>query len=275
MGTMKPTTLAWLLSASVAGLTVGCGAAAAPRELVDARSAYQAASQSAAAEQAPAQLHEARQALSAAEKLFDDRGDDSETRDAAYIALRKAQLAESAGRTMLASKEGENLGREARDVEKDTLARTQRELQKTREAFEREKHARELLELQRIANVKQESRGTVITLSGGVLFSTNDATLLGAAQRKLDEVADAILKSSPDSNVVVEGHTDSAGKAAHNDELSRKRANSVREYLISRGVASEKIRSVGVGSNRPVADNKSADGRAQNRRVEIVVEPPK
>jgi len=252
-----------------------CGTVPPPRELVDARSAYQAAAQGGATEQAPAQLHEARQSLNVAEKIFDDKGDSPDTRDAAYIALRKAQLAESAGRTMMASKEAENLGKEARDVEKDTLSRTQRELQKTREAFEREKHARELLELQRIANVRQESRGTVITLSGSVLFASNEATLLGAAQRKLDEVADAILKSNPDATIVVEGHTDSAGKAAHNDELSRRRANSVREYLISRGIASEKIRSVGVGSGRPIADNKSADGRANNRRVEIVVEPPK
>ena len=259
----------------IATSLVGCGGHPPPRELVDARSAYENAAKGAASEQAPAQLHDARQALNVAEKIFEDKGDDPETRDAAYIALRKSQLAESAGRTLLATKESENLGHEARDVEKDTLARTQRELQKTREAYEREKHARELLELQRIANVKQDSRGTVITLSGGVLFATNDAALLAAAQRKLDDVADAILKSNPDSSILVEGHTDSAGKAGHNDELSKKRANAVREYLISRGIGSEKIRSMGLGSTRPIADNKSADGRANNRRVEIVVEPPK
>jgi outer membrane protein OmpA-like peptidoglycan-associated protein len=254
---------------------LGCGTVPPPRELVDARAAYQAAAQSAAAEQAPAQLHDARQALNAAEKVFDSRGDSPETRDTAYIALRKAQLADSAARTVLAQKEAESLSKEARDVEKDALSRVQRELQKTREAFEREKHARELLELQRIASVRQESRGTVITLSGSVLFATNAATLFGAAQRKLDEVADAILKSDPDASIVVEGHTDSAGKATHNDELSRKRANAVREYLISRGIGSEKIRSVGVGSGRPIASNKTAEGRANNRRVEIIVEPPK
>lgn len=254
---------------------IGCGTVPPPRELVDARSAYQVAAQGGATDSAPAQLHDARQALNSAEKIFDDRGDSPETRDAAYIALRKAQLAESAGRTMLASKEAESLGREQRDVEKDTLSRTQKELQKTRDAFEREKHARELLELQRIANVKEDSRGTVITLSGSVLFASNQATLIAAAQRRLDEVANAILKSNPDSTIVVEGHTDSAGKAAHNDELSQRRANSVREYLISRGLASEKVRSVGVGSGRPIADNKSAEGRANNRRVEIVVEPAK
>jgi outer membrane protein OmpA-like peptidoglycan-associated protein len=73
--------------------------------------------------------------------------------------------------------------------------------------------------------------------------------------------------------IIVEGHTDSVGRAADNETLSLKRAESVRTHLVSQGIPSDKIRATGLGSSRPVADNGTADGRANNRRVEIVVEP--
>jgi outer membrane protein OmpA-like peptidoglycan-associated protein len=76
-------------------------------------------------------------------------------------------------------------------------------------------------------------------------------------------------------SIIVEGHTDSRGKASDNDTLSLKRADSVRTYLVSRGIPSDKITSQGLGSSRSVADNSTADGRANNRRVEIVVSPNK
>ena len=91
---------------------------------------------------------------------------------------------------------------------------------------------------------------------------------------KLNEVADALIKGNPDSNITVEGHTDSQGQRTYNMELGEKRAKAVRDQLVSRGVAADRIKAVGVGPDRPVADNKSAEGRANNRRVEIIVEPP-
>ena len=80
------------------------------------------------------------------------------------------------------------------------------------------------------------------------------------------------LKSTPDRNVIVEGHTDSAGARSFNMDLATARAQSVREYIVSRGVPADMIRAVGIGPDRPVADNKTADGRANNRRVEIIIE---
>jgi outer membrane protein OmpA-like peptidoglycan-associated protein len=94
-----------------------------------------------------------------------------------------------------------------------------------------------------------------------------------AAQLKLNDVADALTKQDPDSKIVVEGHTDSQGGASFNQDLSQRRAQSVRDYLVSRGMATDRITAEGFGLTRPIADNTSAEGRANNRRVEIVVHP--
>lgn len=113
----------------------------------------------------------------------------------------------------------------------------------------------------------------VITLSGQVLFASGKSELLPSAQAKLTEVARALSEQSPDSSIVVEGHTDSQGSETFNLDLSQKRAEAVRTYLGSHGVAPDRIRAEGLGLSRPIADNKSAEGRANNRRVEIVVQP--
>ena len=113
----------------------------------------------------------------------------------------------------------------------------------------------------------------VITLSGGVLFASNKSDLLPSARLKLNEVADALLKQDSESKIVVEGHTDSQGGAAHNQQLSQRRAQAVRDYLVTRGIAQDRITAEGFGVTRPVAENTSSEGRANNRRVEIVVRP--
>jgi outer membrane protein OmpA-like peptidoglycan-associated protein len=116
---------------------------------------------------------------------------------------------------------------------------------------------------------KDEERGMVITLSGNVLFRSNDSTLLPGAQTRLNDVAYALVAKA--HAVVVEGYTDSRGSQTKNVELSQRRADSVRTYLVSRGVPGETISAKGMGPDRPVADNTSAEGRANNRRVEIVI----
>ncbi len=114
----------------------------------------------------------------------------------------------------------------------------------------------------------------MITLSGSVLFATGQSDLLKIAKDKLDQVAKALTDQGFKS-IVVQGYTDSRGNAADNDRLSLRRAQSVRDYLVTRGVPSEKATAEGLGSSKPVADNATADGRAENRRVEIVVTPEK
>jgi outer membrane protein OmpA-like peptidoglycan-associated protein len=123
-----------------------------------------------------------------------------------------------------------------------------------------------------IGTVKQEPRGMVITLSGSVLFASNKSELLPSAQKKLGDVADALNKQDPQSKMIVEGHADSQGAAEYNQELSQRRAEAVRTYLVSRGISAERVSAQGFGLTRPIADNASAEGRANNRRVEIVVQ---
>ncbi len=113
----------------------------------------------------------------------------------------------------------------------------------------------------------------VITLSGGVLFASNRSDLLPGAQAKLNDVAAALTKQDAESKISVEGHTDSQGDASYNQELSQRRAQSVRDYLVSRGIAADRVSAQGFGLTRPIADNASPEGRANNRRVEIVVQP--
>jgi outer membrane protein OmpA-like peptidoglycan-associated protein len=285
---MRTTTLSL---ATLLVLVAGCGSTLPPKELVDARAAYQSAAKGPAAQQSPAELHVAKQSLDTAERSFNDDGDSPLTKDFAYIAIRKAQLADASARAALALKEKEAAEREAQSLTGDHLRRAQSELastkqnlEKTQDQLAREKIAREeaekkaaqaMADLQKIAAVKQESRGMVITLSGGVLFASGQSTLLPAAILKLNEVAEALIKGNPDANITVEGHTDSQGKRDYNMELATKRADAVRDQLVSRGVAADRIKSVGVGPDRPVADNKSAEGRANNRRVEIIVHPTK
>jgi outer membrane protein OmpA-like peptidoglycan-associated protein len=262
---------------------IGCAASQAPKELVDARAAYTQAETGYAKDLSPAALHEARVSLDTAEKSFTSDGDSPVTRDEAYIATRKAQLADSDGQTQHFQRELQAAKEHAGQAQAKQMQTTQAELVKTREQLEQEKNAHAMAEqksneaLERLAaanaaNIKHEDRGTVITLSGNVLFASGKSALLPGAQNGLDQVAEA-LKAQDDTKLLVEGHTDSKGNDASNQALSQARAEAVQSYLITRGIASDRISSAGLGSSRPVADNASAEGRANNRRVEIVVKP--
>ena len=123
----------------------------------------------------------------------------------------------------------------------------------------------------KLAAVKDEPRGMVITLSGSVLFASSKAILLPEARTRLDQVAEVLL-TTKERKIVVEGHTDSQGKDATNLELSQRRADAVRNYLVERGYNADLIRAQGVGETHPVADNGNPEGRANNRRVELVIE---
>ncbi len=103
----------------------------------------------------------------------------------------------------------------------------------------------------------------------GILFDTDSARLRSESLATLDEVV-RLLGAETAWKITIEGHTDSTGTAAHNQTLSEQRAASVRTYLVSKGVAAERLSSTGLGQTKPVADNATELGRAQNRRVELV-----
>ena len=268
---------------------LGCAAAMPPQDLVNARTAYDRASKGPAAAYNPADLHIAKEQLDTAEAAFQKDGDTQATRDEAYVAVRKAELAETVARTKQSDQTKAGVVDAMHDDQKKTVAHTAAELEQAKvqlaaqntaivtqaaalkDAEKRAAQARE--DLSKFASVKQEPRGMVITLSGSVLFASAKADLLPAAQLKLNDVATALTKEDPISKIVVEGHTDSQGSAANNQELSQRRAQVVRDYLVTRGIASDRISAQGFASTRSVADNTSPEGRANNRRVEIVVQP--
>jgi len=102
----------------------------------------------------------------------------------------------------------------------------------------------------------------------GVNFGNNSAKLTGASSNVLDDMA-RTLKRYPNQKVEVAGHTDSRGARSYNVSLSQKRADAVRKYLVSQGVAGGNLTARGYGPDKPVASNKTRDGRASNRRVEL------
>ncbi|NVK30365.1 MAG: OmpA family protein [Gammaproteobacteria bacterium] len=108
-----------------------------------------------------------------------------------------------------------------------------------------------------------------VTLSGGVLFDFDSAALTAAGAAELDKVAAGIAAMSAVNAVSVVGHTDSRGSDEYNMALSNRRANTVAAYLASKGV--ENVSTSGMGESSPVADNATDEGRAQNRRVEIMI----
>jgi outer membrane protein OmpA-like peptidoglycan-associated protein len=303
---MSRVTLSFSLSALPALLGLACATADPPKELVQARAEYNSASNGPAAKVNPAGLYEAKKSLDKANSAFEQDAKSDDTRDLSYVALRRVQLASAQAQIELASQEKARAERERgaieqaqyrkkqklteselaeirkklaeseeqRRAEEQRLASTTHELEAEKQArLDAEKKAEEATaNLAKIALVKQEPRGLVITLSGGVLFASGQSTLLVNARPKLDEIAQALQKSEAEK-FVVEGHTDSRGSDTTNQDLSLRRAQTVRDYLVDRGVPSEKIKAVGYGKTRPVADNATAEGRANNRRVEIIIQP--
>ncbi|MFH0725766.1 MAG: OmpA family protein [Pseudomonadota bacterium] len=301
-------TLQYLIPITFVALFFGC-ATLAPNELVDARSAYRYASEGPAGQLAPAELHKAHEALNRAEQSFLTEPDSFKTKDLAYVALRKSEQAGALG-TMAADKASKDRAnadfqkqqaeivkqgkQDLVDSEKQTAA-ARAELDKLAaikaakdqsdadfQRLQAERRQQDLLDAERrtaealaelamLAAVREEERGLVVTLSGSVLFESAKSNLLSSARVKLDQVTHALLAIRA-RNLLVEGHTDSQGSDSYNQGLSERRADAVRDYLVQGGYPGERIQSRGMGEGNAVANNASPEGRANNRRVEIVIE---
>jgi len=313
-----------------------CSCATAPLELVNARDAYRQAAAGPAPRVAPAELHVAHQALARAEQSFEENSDSYQTRDLAYVAQRKSELAEAMasiaiekrsqvqadsdyqatqGKIVAETKQDLSQARTALAASERSGELSEQDLSQTRTALAASERSGELAEqdlgrtrtalaasersgevaavrlsaeqearaaadqraavalaaLAKLAAVKEEPRGMVITLSGSVLFASNRTALLPEARVRLDQVA-AVLLTTRERNLVVEGHTDSEGSDSDNLGLSQGRADAVRNYLVQRGYRADLILAHGLGEGHPIADNASAEGRANNRRVEIIIE---
>jgi len=111
-----------------------------------------------------------------------------------------------------------------------------------------------------------------LTLPGAIAFASGSRKVSQPAQPILNRIA-AALQANPGWRVLIEGHTDSVGRELFNQELSRQRAASVLDYLVAQGLDAGKLEAVGRGEHAPIADNATAQGRAANRRIELIISP--
>ncbi len=133
-----------------------------------------------------------------------------------------------------------------------------------------DKQAEELERDLESAEVERVGEGIKVTFDSGILFQTGSAQLQPSAQAEIRKLAET-LKKYPDTNIVVEGHTDNTGGRELNQRLSEQRAQSVADYATSQGVARDRIKTQGYAFDQPIGDNNTAEGRQQNRRVEVAI----
>jgi outer membrane protein OmpA-like peptidoglycan-associated protein len=120
------------------------------------------------------------------------------------------------------------------------------------------------------ATVERVGEGIKITFESGILFDVNKAELKESSKADLSRLA-GILEKYPDTNILLEGHTDNTGSEEYNLELSRVRAQAVANYLASQGVNPTRFTIMGYGESEPVASNETVEGRSLNRRVEVAI----
>jgi outer membrane protein OmpA-like peptidoglycan-associated protein len=273
----------YLKIVACAATLAGCAASFPPTELIEARQACAHASATPATLLVPSEMRKAHEALATAEESFLDSHDSYRTRDLASQAYRQAKRAEA-----LAKIAADNAITETADKMYDA-ARTEL-VENTKRSLDAADSAGKLAleqppsqsqvglnagihliaNLSKLGTVTEENRGLVCTLSGDTIFDMNTANLTPASHYILEQITHALM-ATKERRLTVEGHTDSRGSLRLNRELSQDRADSIRAYIISCGYPGNLIVARGVGTAKPVADNSSVEGRAKNRRVEIIV----
>jgi outer membrane protein OmpA-like peptidoglycan-associated protein len=188
-----------------------------------------------------------------------------QSNDAAQQAALQAQQA--------ATERAEAEARAAQAEAATQKARADQEAaqQQARQATDQTEQMRERLkdQLNAVLATRESARGLIVNMSD-VLFDFNKYSLKSDAREKLAKVS-GILLSYPNLKLQVEGYTDNIGSEEYNQKLSEERADSVRDYLVTEGVAQPNISAAGYGKSDPVADNSTSSGRAENRRVQLVV----
>lgn len=187
----------------------------------------------------------------------------------AQLQAQQSQLQAQQAQMQAQQAAAEKAAADARAAQAELAA--QQAHQQQQQAVDQTEQMREHLkqQLNQVLNTRETARGLIVNMSD-VLFDTGKYTLKPDAREKLATVA-GILLAYPDLKVQVEGYTDNVGGDDYNQKLSEQRSTSVGDYLVSKGVHQENVTATGFGKNNPVADNSTAQGRTQNRRVELVV----
>ncbi len=263
-----------LAIAAAAALLVACATPVPPSELVAARDAYSKLSaDTAVASQVPVILYEAKRELDAAESAW-TREDIEEMEHMAYLSRTRVEIARQVASQRAAEADAKKLSKDRAGVRLE--ART-REVDVARveadaAAKAAEEHKRRAADLEKsLADLKatRTSRGMILTL-GDVLFDTGKAELRRGAMQNLFQLV-SFLRENPERELLVEGHTDSVGTDDYNLDLSRRRAQAVRAFLIDNGIEARRIVATGFGEGYPIATNEDSSGRQHNRRVEVVI----
>lgn len=250
-------------------LLAGCASTSMPSEqLQSARQANQDISNDeAAARSATEALERSNRALEEAERLLAEGADMDRVDHYAYLAERYAQIASEQVEQARLQREIEQAEQRRQELRlKIQQAKAERAQRKARQAqLEAERLKARLSDLQ----AKQTERGIVLTL-GDVLFDFDKATLKPGGEQAARRVAQ-FMHDYPDRRIRIEGYTDSTGPESYNQKLSEKRAQSVKEVIVSQGIDPSRIITQGYGESYPVASNDNEAGRQRNRRVEIVI----
>jgi outer membrane protein OmpA-like peptidoglycan-associated protein len=238
-------------------------------QLTDARRAYDEAEQSPARTRAPGDLAEARAALDRAEAAHDDEPGSTREARLAERAERKARAAEAHGEAISERRVAVGAKTDTRRADEPSAVAPERRTRTDRRSAREANGA--LQSLASVANVKEDPRGVVITLSGGLLFPSGERDVSPIANRSMDQVAHALAQQPDDTTFEVDGYTDNTGSENENQRLSAQRAQAVADRLTHEGIDASRIKVEGRGEAQPIADNSTADGRTANRRVEILV----
>jgi outer membrane protein OmpA-like peptidoglycan-associated protein len=267
--------------AALAGLAACATTPETLPQLEEARTRVETLAQDPLTQQAASrELVSARGTLQQAETALDQDEPIEEVTHLAYLAARQAEIGQARveearsreaiteaeaerNRVLLEQRSEDAAAARARAESAQQEARAA-QLAAATQAEEAEAARRALEELK----AEQTERGMVLTL-GDVLFDVDAATLKPGAALTIDRLAQ-FLSENAETRVMIEGHTDSTGSDAYNQELSRQRAQAVADALAGRGIPASRVSVIGRGEGYPVAGNETAAGRQENRRVEIV-----
>lgn len=263
------------LVALLLGALLGLSACATPEEppsLTAARAAVSDAGRDPRlADYAPSEFERAQASLRKAEEYWREEEDPEGTSHLAYLAEQRVRIARAAAARNLTEQKAAKLEDERQRLlaEVESRLRTQWEADR-RVRDEAANAARLQSELGALgARVEPSGRGLTLTLTN-LPFATGSSELAANIKEKLHPLVE-FLRAHRERRVVIEGYTDNRGPQAYNQQLSRRRAETVLRYLAINGVAVTRMRAVGYGAQHPIASNDTSRGRQQNRRVEVVI----